>query len=70
MTKQLDKNKVCHEKIIVQSNGLQDNTKNMTWKISSFPSLFPHGHGTYDGKINIHEYLNFRMSSSFSSTTL
>jgi hypothetical protein len=70
MTKQLHKNKVCHEKLIVQSNGLQDNTKNITLEISLFPFLFPHGHGVYDGKIKIHEHLNFRMSSSFSPSTL
>jgi hypothetical protein len=70
MTKQLHKNKVCHEKLIVQSNGLQDNTKNITLEISLFPFLFPHGHGVYDGKIKIHEYLNFRMSSPFSPSTL
>jgi hypothetical protein len=27
MTKTLHNNEVCHEKLIVQSNGLQDNTK-------------------------------------------
>jgi hypothetical protein len=27
MTKRLHKNEVCHENLIVQSNGVQDNTK-------------------------------------------
>jgi hypothetical protein len=70
MTKQLHKNKVCHETNIVQSSGLQDNTKNITLEVSLFPFLFPHGHGAYDDKIKIHEYLNFRMSSPFSPSTL
>jgi hypothetical protein len=65
MTKQLHKNKICHEKLIAQSNGLQDNTKYITLEIILFPFLFPHGHGAYDGKITIHEYLIFLMNSSF-----
>jgi hypothetical protein len=70
MTKTLHKNEVCHEKLIVWSNGLQDNIKSITLKINSFPFLFPHGYGAYDGKITICEYLNFQMSSLFSSITL
>ncbi len=37
MTKQLHKNKACHEKLTVQSNGLQDNTKYIYLKINLFP---------------------------------
>jgi hypothetical protein len=70
MTKKLYKNEVCHEKLIVWSNGLQDNTKSITFKFILFPFLFPHGYGAYDGKITIREYLKFQMSSLFSSTTL
>jgi hypothetical protein len=66
MTKGLHKNEVCHEKLIVWSNGLQDNTTNVTLEIS----LFPHGYVAYDGKITIHEYLKFQMSSLSSSFTL
>ncbi len=33
--------------------------KYITLKINLFRFLFPHGHGTYDGKITIHEYLKF-----------
>ncbi len=66
MTKKLHKNEVCHEKLIVWSNGLQDNTNSITLKIY----LFPHGYGVYDGKITICEYLKFQMSSLFSSITL
>jgi hypothetical protein len=58
MTKNLHKNEVCHEKLIVWSNGLQDNTKSITSKIILFPFLFPHGYSAYDGKITICEYLN------------
>jgi hypothetical protein len=50
--------------------GLQDNTKNIIKKNSLFPFLFPHGYGAYDGKITIHKYLKFQMSSLFSSFTL
>jgi hypothetical protein len=32
MTKTLHKNEVCHEKLIVWSNGLQDNIKSITLK--------------------------------------
>jgi hypothetical protein len=32
MTKRLHNNEVCHEKLIVQSNGLQDNTKIYNFK--------------------------------------
>jgi hypothetical protein len=70
VTKRLHKSEVCHEKIIVQSNGLQDNTTNITLEISLFPFLFPHGYDAYDGKITIHEYLKFQMSSLSSSFTL
>jgi len=53
-----------------QYNGLQDNTKSTTLELSLFPFLFLHGHGAYDGKISIHEYLNFCMSTLFSSFTM
>jgi hypothetical protein len=66
MTKRLHKNEVCHEKLIVRSNGLQDNKTNVTLEISSSP----HGYGAYDGKITIHKYSNFQMNSLSSSFTL
>jgi len=43
MTKRLHKNELCHEKLIVWSNGLQDNTKNIILKISLFPFYFHMG---------------------------
>jgi len=59
MTKRLDKKEVCLEKLIVQSNGLQDNTTNITLEIRLFLFLFPHGYNAYDAKITIHKYLKF-----------
>jgi hypothetical protein len=70
MRERLHKNEVCQEKLIVRSNGLQDNTKNIILDISLFPFSCPPGYGAYDGKIIIHEYFKFRMSSLFSSFTL
>ncbi len=70
MTKILHKNEVCHEKLIVQSNGLEENKKYLILEIILFPFLFPHGYGAYDGKITIHEYLKFQVSSLFSSFAL
>jgi hypothetical protein len=37
VTKRLFDNKVSHEKLIITSNGLQDDVKNITSKISLFP---------------------------------
>jgi hypothetical protein len=51
-------------------NGLQDNTKSITLELSLFQFQFLHGHGAYDGKISIHEYLNFCKSTLFSSFTM
>jgi hypothetical protein len=39
-------------------------------ELSLFPFLFPHGHGAYDGKISIYEYLKFCMSTLFSPLQL
>jgi hypothetical protein len=39
-------------------------------ELSLFPCLFPHGYGAYDGKISIHEYLKFCMSTLFSPFTM
>jgi hypothetical protein len=51
-------------------NVLQDNVANITLNLSSFPFLFSHGHGSYDGKISIHECLKFHMNTLFSPFTL
>jgi hypothetical protein len=55
-----------HEQLITWYNGLRDNTTSIISDLSLFPFLFPHGHGAYDGKISIHEYLKFCMNTLFS----
>jgi hypothetical protein len=42
----------------------------MTLELNLFSFLFPHGYGAYDGKMSIHEYLKFRMSTLFSPLTI
>jgi hypothetical protein len=59
-----------HEQLITWYNGLQDNTTSIILDLSLFPFLFPHGHGAYDGKISIHEYLKFCMNTLFSPFTM
>jgi hypothetical protein len=55
---------------LIRCNGLQNNVTSITLELNVFPFLFPHGHGACDGKIPIHEYVEFHLSLLFSPFTL
>jgi hypothetical protein len=61
----LTRNKTCNEQLLIECNVLQKNITNINLKLSLFQFLFPHENGAYDGKIPIHEYLKYPMSSFF-----
>ena len=42
----------------------------ITLENALFPFLFPHGHGSYDGKITFFEYIKYRMEKMFTPFTL
>jgi hypothetical protein len=55
---------------LIECIGLQKSIANINLELGLFPFLFPHGNAAYDGKIPIHEYLKYHMSSLFSPFTL
>ena len=42
----------------------------LTFENALFLSLFPHGHGTYNGRVTFFEYLKYRMKTLFALFTL
>ncbi len=68
--KKLQKKNTFHEQLITRYDGLQDNITGITFELSLSPFLFPHGHGAYDGKMSIYEYVKFCMNTLFSPFTM
>jgi hypothetical protein len=70
LKKSLTRNKTCDKQLLIECNGLQKKFANINLELSLFAFLFPHGNDAYDGKIPIHEYLKYHMSSLFLPFTL
>jgi hypothetical protein len=68
--KKITKKNTFHKQLITRYNGLLNNVTSITLELNLFLFIFPHGHGAYDGKISVHEYLKFCMNTLFSSFTM
>ena len=58
------------EPITFRRNILNVKLVAMTLESTLFPFLFPHGHGAYDGRTTLSEYLIYRITTLFSPFTL
>ena len=58
------------EPITFRRNTLNVEIEGMTLETTLFPFLFPHGHGAYDGRTTLSEYLIYRITTLFSPFTL